>query len=123
LLSSNLIRAAYVCEFWLVLLASHVVWPQAGGQGHLDIMAWYWKLFLPMALAGAITAMTVAAVEGEKFWNGRTWLWFVFAIAIMAAMASVTYYYHLHENDNLEEAVPEDTADRSRRPVKRISIR
>jgi hypothetical protein len=62
LLSSNLMRAAYVCEFWLVLLATHVVWPQAGGQGHLDIMAWYWKLFLPMALAGAITAMTVVAV-------------------------------------------------------------
>lgn len=93
-----------------MLLASHVVWPQAGGQGHLDLMAWYWKLWLPLALAAAVVGMTVAAVEGERFWNGKAVTWFVLSIVIVCAMSAVTYYYHLHENDNLDEASPEETA-------------
>jgi hypothetical protein len=101
---------AYIAEFWLVLLASHVVWPQAGGQGHLDLMAWYWKLWLPLALAAAVVGMTVAAVEGERFWNGKSVTWFVLSLVIAGVMSAVTYYYHLHENDNLDEASPEETA-------------
>lgn len=73
-------------------------------------MTWPWKLFLPIALAGAVTGMTVAAVEGENFWNARTLRWLVLLVTLALAMSFVTYYYHLHENDNLEEAVPEQTA-------------
>jgi heme/copper-type cytochrome/quinol oxidase subunit 3 len=102
-----------VCEFWLVLLATHVVWPQAGGQGHLDIMEWYWKLFLPIALAISVVCLTMAAVQSENFWNGKTILWFVLAISLALGMSMVTYYYHLHENDNVEETVTDDTASRS----------
>jgi heme/copper-type cytochrome/quinol oxidase subunit 3 len=104
------LRVAYVCEFWLVLLCIHVVWPQAGGQGHLDIMVWYWKLFLPMLLAASIVGMTAAAVAGENFWSRKTVAWFVLSIILGLAMASITYYYHLHENDGLEDGAPEETA-------------
>jgi heme/copper-type cytochrome/quinol oxidase subunit 3 len=104
------LRVAYVCEFWLVLLCIHVVWPQAGGQGHLDIMGWYWKLSLPLFLSGGIVGMTVAAVSGENFWSRKTVAWLVLSVVLGLAMASVTYYYHLHENDGLEEGAPEETA-------------
>ncbi|MBS1834015.1 MAG: hypothetical protein JST65_14955 [Acidobacteria bacterium] len=108
--ASSILRVLYVCVFWLVLLTVHVVWPQAGGQTHLDIMAWPWKLFLPLALAFSVAGMTAAAAEGESFWNGKVLKWLVVIVALALAIAVVTYYYHLHENDNLEEAVPEETA-------------
>lgn len=106
----SILRALYVGVFWLVLLTVHVVWPQAGGQNHLDIMAWPWKLFLPLAFAFAVSGMTAAAVEGESFWNGKVLKWLVLIVTLTLAIAFVTYYYHLHENDNTEEVVPEETA-------------
>jgi hypothetical protein len=106
----SILRILYVCEFWLVLLTVHVVWPQAGGQTHLDIMAWPWKLLLPMALSFAVVGMTAAAVEGETFWNSRSFKWLVLIALLTLAIASVTYYYHLHENDAPEEVTPEETA-------------
>jgi hypothetical protein len=108
--NSAYLRVAYVCQFWLVLLCIHVVWPQAGGQAHLDIMGWYWKLFLPLFLSASVVAMTAAGAAGEQFWIRRSWTWLGLSIGLALAMALVTYYYHLHENDGLEEGTPEETA-------------
>jgi heme/copper-type cytochrome/quinol oxidase subunit 3 len=110
LVTNAYLRVAYVCEFWLVLLCIHVVWPQAGGQGHLDIMMWYWKLFLPILLAACVVGMTAAAASGEYFWSRKTVVWFVLTVVLGLAMIGVTYYYHLHENDGLETGAPEETA-------------
>ena len=110
LVTNAYLRVAYVCEFWLVLLCIHVVWPQAGGQGHLDIMGWYWKLILPLLLSASIVGMTAAAVSGENFWSGKTVAWFALAVVLGLAMSAVTYYYHLHENDGLEDGAPQETA-------------
>ncbi len=110
LVTNAYLRVAYVCEFWLVLLCIHVVWPQAGGQGHLDIMVWYWKLFLPILLSATIVGMTAAAVAGENFWSRKTLAWFTLSVLLGLAMAAVTYYYHLHENDGLNDGAPEETA-------------
>ncbi len=73
-------------------------------------MMWYWKLGLPIAMAGAVVGMTVAASQAERFWNGKTIGWLSLALALAFVMVGVTYYYHLHENDNLEEAASEETA-------------
>jgi hypothetical protein len=92
-------RLAYICEFLLALLAITVVWGQVGGQGHLDLMPWYDKLVLTVALALATVLGTVAAVSHERAWNGSAIACLVIVILIACAMGAVTYYYHLHEED------------------------
>jgi heme/copper-type cytochrome/quinol oxidase subunit 3 len=92
-------RLAYVCEFLLALLAITVVWGQVGGQGHLDLMPWYDKLVLTVALALATVLGTMAAASHERAWNGAAIACLVMAILIACTMGAVTYYYHLHEND------------------------
>jgi hypothetical protein len=101
---SSISRLAYICEFLLALLAISVLWPQVGGQGHLDLMPWYAKLVLMVALALAIVLGTVAAVSREHAWNRSAVACLVIAILIVCAMGAVTYYYHLHEDDEAPDS-------------------
>ena len=50
------VRLAYVVEFLLALIAVGLLWSEVGGQGHLDLMPWYQKLVLTVALAWVIVA-------------------------------------------------------------------
>ena len=102
-MTPSLSRIAYVCEFLLALLAITVVWGQVGGQEHLDLMSWYDKLVLTLALALATVLGTLAAAGGERAWNGRAIAFLLIAILIACAMGAVTYYYHLHEDDDDEQ--------------------
>ena len=96
----RLLRVVYVLEFLVALIAAMDLWREAGGQGHLDIMPWYWKLFLPLGLAVAIVRITSAMVAARK----RTMmLWCLFALTIVITGGLLTYYYHLNE--------PLDSAD------------
>jgi amino acid permease len=95
----SLSRLAYVCEFFLVLLAITVVWDQVGGQGHLDLLPWYAKLILIVGFALVTVLGTAAAVSHERVWNGPAIAYLVLAILLLFAMGGVTYYYHLHEDD------------------------
>ena len=52
--SPSPLRAVYVLIFLVALLATYTIWAQAGGQAHLDLMPWYWKLFPPFAFSYAI---------------------------------------------------------------------
>jgi len=96
-------RLAYICEFLLALLAITVLWEQVGGQGHLDLMPWYDKFALIVALALATVIGTMAAVSHERAWNGTAVACLVIAILIACAMGAVTYYYHVHEEDEEPE--------------------
>src|SRR5712691_4430075 len=95
-----LLRLAYVAEFLLALIAALMLWSQVGGQGHLDLMPWYDKLGLSVALALVTVLGTVSAVGHERAWNGRTLAFLLMALLIAGAMDAVTYYYHVHEDDN-----------------------
>lgn len=91
------LRLAYVLEFLLALPAIFTLWSQVGGQGHLDLMAWYWKLIFGTAAGLLIVRCTAAAIEHDHIFNGRAILWFVALLLVFSAMAALTYYYHLHE--------------------------
>jgi hypothetical protein len=99
-------RLAYTAEFLIALVAVFTVWSQVGGQGHLDIMDWYWKLGLGFAMSWAIVRMTAAAAERERPFNRTSLLWILIIVLIAGAMAAVTVYCHL--NENLEEQQEED---------------
>jgi cytochrome bd-type quinol oxidase subunit 2 len=99
----SFMRFAYVVEFLLALIAILLLWSQVGGQGHLDLMPWYDKLLLTVALAWVTVLATMAAVGRENAWNALTIWCLVIALLIAAAMAAITYYYHVHENDEVED--------------------
>jgi hypothetical protein len=91
------IRLALAVEFLVALVAVFTFWSQVGGQDHLDLMPWHWKLVLGGGLAAAFVQLTAAAIEGERAWTARTLGWFVVALALMLLMGAATYYVHLHE--------------------------
>src|SRR5215472_352090 len=84
-------------EFLVALIAVFTVWGQVGGQGHLDLMAWYWKAGLGTGIAVATVKATAAAVSGQRTWNGRTLRWISIILAMSMACGAVTYYYHVNE--------------------------
>lgn len=102
-MSRFLIRFAYVAEFLLALIAILMLWGLAGGQGHLDLMPWYDKLLLPLALAWVVVLATASAASRERLWNGTTVWCLVIGLLIAGTMAALTYYYHLHEDDEEDQ--------------------
>jgi hypothetical protein len=103
------LRLLYAIEFLIALIATYTVWSQVGGQYHLDLMAWYWKLGLGAGVAFAAVKATAAAVAGQRAWNSRTLKWISLIIALSLACGAVTYYYHLTEPPADEED-QQDTA-------------
>ena len=99
-------RLAYVAEFLLALIAVWTLWSQVGGQGHLDLMPWYDKLGLSVALALVTVLGTMSAAEHERAWNARTLVFLLMGLLIAGVMGVVTYYYHVHENDDDGEGDP-----------------
>lgn len=105
-MDSRFVRIAYAVQFALALMAIFEVWGQVGGQGHLDLMPWYSKLLLAVALALAVGKATAASVRRDRFWNRATVAWLAGALALMVAMGALTYYEHLHEPADDEEESP-----------------
>jgi len=93
----------YAIEFLIALIATYTVWSQVGGQYHLDLMAWYWKLCLGTAIAYAAVKATAAAIAGQRAWNSRTLKWISIILALSLVCGAVTYYYHLTEPPPDEE--------------------
>jgi hypothetical protein len=89
-----------VSEFLLALIAALMLWSEVGGQGHLDLMPWYDKLSLSVALALVTVLGTMSATAHERAWNGRTVAFLLMGLLIAGAMAALTYYYHLHEEED-----------------------
>ena len=88
---------AYAFEFWIALLVIFTVWSQVGGQGHLDLIAWYIKLACALSLAWSAVRMTSGMVENARVWNRATVRWFVAVVSISMLIVGITYWYHLHE--------------------------
>ncbi len=98
-----MLRLFYALEFLIALIATFTVWSQVGGQYHLDLMAWYWKLGLGVAVSFAAVKATAAAVSGQRTWNSRTLKWVSIILALGIACGAVTYYYHITEPPQDEE--------------------
>ncbi len=105
----KLMRLAYTAEFLLAIVAVFTTWSQVGGQVHLDMMPWYWKLPGVLA-AAAVVGLTVSIVEQEKFWNTHAVVWLLALILLGGAMGAVTYYYHLQEENEQEQDTEEGVA-------------
>jgi len=96
-MESRFLRIAYALQFVITLMSTFEVWAQVGGQSHLDLIPWHWKLLLACALSLATVKATAAAVRRDKFWNRPTFAWLVIGLALIVTMGVLTYYEHLHE--------------------------
>jgi hypothetical protein len=104
------LRLAYSFEFLIAIVAILALWSEVGGQGHLDLMAWYIKLFCVLALAWSSVRFTASIVEHPRFWNHRSTGWFLGIIVLVIVMATITFYYHLHEEPEQDSDDPSPTA-------------
>jgi Na+/proline symporter len=95
--SPNWLRLAYSFEYVLTLLVSVELWAQIGGQGHMDLIAWYLKLACILLQAWCVVRFTAAIVENPKVWTMRTRWWLASLVMTAMLMAGITFYYHLHE--------------------------
>jgi len=107
----NWLRLAYSFEFLIAVVAILALWSEVGGQGHLDLMAWYIKLACVLALAWCSVRFTASIVEQPKFWNHRSAGWFVGIVVLLVTMAAITYYYHLHEEPDQDSDEPSPAAN------------
>jgi hypothetical protein len=92
------LRLIYIFEFLVALTAVYTTWSEVGGQGHLDLMPWYWKGVLGVGVSWSIVRLTAGIVERERAWNRRSLLWLALVLVFLAMMGFATYYYHLHES-------------------------
>lgn len=102
-MSAVWLRFLLILEFLVAVPAIFAAWSQIGGQGHLDLMPWYWKL-LGLAAAGSAVMFTSAAMRRERWATPRSVAWLLVFLIIAIAMGGATYYYHLRENqDDVEQ--------------------
>jgi hypothetical protein len=116
-MEARLLRALYVFEFLLALMAVYSVWSHIGGN-HFDLMAWWWKVALGFGAAYATVRATAAALTSERAWGRRTLRWLTVLLALTVAAGLVTYYYHLYEPSDQEEEPGTNATARWNLPVR-----
>jgi len=94
---ARLLRPLLIVEFLLALQVVFTCWSQIGGQYHLDLMFWPWKLLLSVAAALLTTGLTASLVRTDGAAGKKAWLYGTLLLATIALAGIVTYYYHLHE--------------------------
>jgi hypothetical protein len=94
---NRLLRPLLIIEFLIAIQTVFTFWSEVGGQYHLDLMFWPWKLVLSVAAALLTTALTASLVRTDGVVAKRAWLYVTLLLATIALAGMVTYYYHLHE--------------------------
>ena len=106
-------RLSTALVFLLAWIAIWLAWPQVGGQGHLDLMHWGWKLGLPLGGAWAAAGAARAALFAPRLISRGVVGWLLLLAAFGATAGWVTYNYHLQEEQLAPES-GEGLADASR---------
>ena len=102
----RLLHVLYAVEFLLALVAIFAVWREVGGQGHLDYMAWYWKVGIGFPAAYAVVRLTIScSLEGPAL-KRRLIGWGVLLVLLGVIAGMVTYYYHLNEPQDENDTDP-----------------
>ena len=109
-----ILRLAYTTQFLIALIAVFVLWGQVGGQSHLDLLPWFIKLGLGVPAAWAIVRATVAAVAGERGWNGQSVRWMGVALLFLFLCGFGSYYAHMYLEDDADQGDPQQDTTISR---------
>ena len=104
------LRLAYVALFLLALIAVFTLWSQVAGQGHLDLISWYWKLGFGLGAAYATVKAAAAAVAEKEAWNVRSLRWFIVVLAMLTGCALTAWYAHVYYEDDEGDGSDEEPA-------------
>jgi hypothetical protein len=94
---NKFLRPLLIVEFLIAIQVFFTLWSQVGGQYHLDLMFWPWKLGLGLAGAGLIVGITAAIVKADGEITRRALLLGSLLLVTLGTAGIVTYYYHLNE--------------------------
>jgi hypothetical protein len=109
-MDKRFLRPLLIAEFLLALQVIFTVWSQVGGQYHLDLMFWPWKLGVSVVAAALIVAITGNLVRSDGTISRRSVAYLAVLIATIVVAGVVTYYYHVNE--------PSDNGDEEDQPVR-----
>jgi hypothetical protein len=93
----HLLRPLLIIEYLLAVQVVFTLWSEVGGQYHLDLMFWPWKLGLVLVAAALVVAITACAFRSETSLPRLIWVYAVLLLATFAVAGVVTYYYHVNE--------------------------
>jgi len=107
-MDNRFLRPLLIVEFLIAVEAIFTVWSEVGGQYHLDLMYWPWKLGIGFGAAWLVVAITANLVRNDGAITGRAMLLCSLLITLFLLAGVVTYYYHLHEPVEQEEDQDDD---------------
>jgi nitrogen fixation-related uncharacterized protein len=99
-----LFRILLGIEYLIAVAVLIAFWSHAGGQYHLDLMFWPWKLAIPPMGAALIVAMTSELAEGRSWRSSRILLLAAGLALLMFLAGIVTYYYHVNEPGDQDDS-------------------
>jgi hypothetical protein len=97
---ARFLRPLLIVEFLIAIQAVFTFWSQVGGQYHLDLMYWPWKLGVSVFAALMITGITAALVRSEGAVTRRVVVLGTLLLATVALAGFLSYFYHLNEPDD-----------------------
>ena len=92
-----LLRILLGIEYLIAVQVLIAFWSHAGGQYHLELMFWPWKITIPLAGAALVVAMTSGLARGLRWRSARILLMGVSLLLLMVVAGFVTYYCHVNE--------------------------
>ena len=92
-----LLRPILVIEFLLALQASFTLWSQVGGEYHLTLVFWLWKLGIGLGAATLVVALTATLVQNDGEMSRRVLSLASILVIMMLAAGALSYYAHLNE--------------------------
>jgi hypothetical protein len=113
-MDNRFLRPLMIVEFLIAIEAIFTVWSEVGGQYHLDLMFWPWKLGIGFASAALVVAITANLVRNDGRITRRALLFGSLLITLFLLAGVVTYYYHLHEPVEQEDDDQDEQAGISR---------
>lgn len=96
----NVLRVLFAVEFLVALMAAVTLWAQVGGQSHLDLVYWAWKLGIGVGVAAIAVGITVALVNSNGRVTRGVVLQGLMLLVLMTAAGLLSYQAHLNEPDD-----------------------
>jgi hypothetical protein len=92
-----LLRPLLAIEFLLAVQASFALWSNVGGESHLTLVFWPWKLGISLGAAALVVAMTAALVRSDGVIDRRVLALASILFIVMLVAGALSYSAHLNE--------------------------
>jgi hypothetical protein len=92
-----LLRPLLAVEFLVALQAAFTLWSQVGGEYHLSLVFWPWKLGIGLAAAALVVVITATLVQQDGVMSRRVLALVSLLAVLMLAAGALSYDAHLNE--------------------------